>query len=119
MKLEPLAQAGIDYEAGLRRFMNDKAMYQAVLGAFLRDDVIARVREAYASGDRERLKAAVHEAKGSSGNGGFTAVYDQASALMTLLRGESYTDDELTAAYQRFVDTYMRAWNGIKAALEA
>ena len=115
---EVLTKAGIDYQAGLTRFMNDPELYEAVLTAFASEDVLERAQAAYDADDREGLLRVVHEAKGSGGNAGLDRLYAEASALVSLLRGPSYTDDELAEVYQRFTAAYLSARKGIRAALQ-
>ena len=113
-----LEKAGIDYEAGLERFLGDEALYSAVLEAFAGDDVVKRARKAYDSQDEKALAFAVHEAKGSSGNAGMNAAYQLASALVSLLRCGSYTKDELTEGYREFETAYLSAQAAAREALQ-
>ena len=117
IKADVLNKAGIDYSAGLERFMGDPELYEMVLAAFVRADVAERARAAYETNDRDTLLAVVHEAKGSSGNAGLTGVYAEASVLVALLRSGSYTEDALSEGFRLFETTYLKARNGIKAAL--
>ena len=116
---EMLNNAGIDYAAGLERFLNDADLYAAVLTAFVSEDVLERAQKAYRADDRQLLLRTVHEAKGSSGNAGLDFVYAEASALVALLRSTGYTDEELKETYDHFTAAYMKARSAIKAALEA
>ena len=118
MKADVLRAAGIDYEAGVARFLGDEALYETVLTAFMNDDVVRLARDAYMRGDRAALLSKVHEAKGASGNADLTDVYEAACALVTLLRGGAYTDAELEAGYLRFEAAYLRAQKGIREAQE-
>lgn len=117
MKAEELNKAGIDYSAGLKRFMDDAALYEMVLAAFARADTPQRARAAYDANDRETLLSVVHEAKGSSGNAGLELLYTEASALVKLLRSQGYTDDELAQGFLRFEKCYLSMQEAIKAAL--
>lgn len=117
IQMEVLQQAGIDYNAGVKRFMNDKGLYEAILTAFAGEDVLERAQAAYRAGNREELRRVVHEAKGSGGNAGLDVVYVPTCAFMELLRSESYTDDELAAAYGRFETAYETTRSAIKKAL--
>lgn len=114
---ERLTRAGIDYAAGLERFMNDPELYEAVLTAFAGENILDRARVAYEKKDYAQLLNVVHEAKGSGGNAGLDNVYAEASALVKLLRSPSYTDEEVKEDYERFARTYTASQDGIKAAL--
>lgn len=112
-----LNNAGIDYAAGLERFMGDPALYEMVLSAFLRADVATRARAAFDAHDHEALLAAVHEAKGAGGNAGLDLIYREANALVLLLRSGSYTEDELAKGFLRFEKAYLSARTAIEASL--
>lgn len=118
MNAEMLKKAGVNYNAGLTRFMGDRQLYERVLSIFVHDDLPQRARAAYDSDDRDTLRRIVHEAKGSSGNADLTNVYDKACALTTLLRSEDYTDDELRVGFLCFEKTYSMMQKAIKAAME-
>lgn len=117
IKADVLNKAGIDYNAGLERFMGDPELYEMVLAAFVRDDVAKRARAAYDANDLDSLLKAVHNAKGSSGNAGLNNVYVEANALVKLLRSQDYTDDELTESFLSFEKTYLFVQTAIKAAI--
>ena len=118
IKLEPLIEAGINYQAGLKRFMGDAELYEMVLSAYARDDLIQRARAAYDADDREALLRVVHETKGSSGNADLTCVYETACALVTLLRSKSYSDAQLQEGFLRFEQAYLSMQQAIGDALE-
>lgn len=119
MNIELLKKAGIDYEAGLKRFLNDSELYEDVLTAFAADDLLERAQEAFRGGDRQQLLKVVHEAKGSCGNADLTNAYTEASALVTMLRSINCTDEEVAEGFKRFEETYEFVRNGIRAALDA
>lgn len=112
-----LKKAGIDYEAGMQRFMQDAELYAAVLTAFIGEDIPQRAQVAYEADNRQLLLRVVHEAKDSSGNAGLDFVYAEACALVSLLRSNGYTDDALKEAYERFLAAYRKAQTAIAAAL--
>lgn len=114
---ELLNQAGISYEEGMNRFMDDAELYEAVLEAFLDEDILERATAAYEAKDNAQLLRVVHEAKGSGGNAGLDKLYAEASALVKLLRSPSFTGDALDIDYERFVKAYTVARDGIRAAL--
>ena len=118
MKAEELNNAGIDYSAGLERFMDDAELYEMVLAAFARTNIPERARAAYDANDRETLLRVVHEAKGSSGNAGLNNIYAEASTLVKLLRSGDYADDDITESYLRFEKIYLSVQAAIKAAIE-
>lgn len=114
-----LTKAGIDYNAGLERFMNDPELYEKVLAAFTRANITQRARAAYDANDRETLLKVAHEAKGSSGNAGLSNLYTKANELVQLLRSGNVTDDELTESYLRFERLCVSTQTAIKTSLES
>lgn len=113
-----LNAAGIDYSEGLERFMGDTELYEMVLRAFVRADIAERSRAAYDKNDREALLRAVHEAKGSCGNAGLNQIYVKAGALVKLLRGGDYIEEELTESFLQFEKAYLSTQTAIKASLK-
>ncbi|MDY4611311.1 MAG: Hpt domain-containing protein [Sphaerochaetaceae bacterium] len=113
-----LRQAGIDYEAGVRRFLGDKELYETVLTAFLADTAMERALSAFARHDRASLFASAHELKGSSGNADMTDVYATSCALVSLLRDATSTDDEIADSFMRLKEAYVNAMDGIREASE-
>lgn len=118
MNAERLEQAGIDYNAGVARFMGDKELYEVVLAAFLQDDGLERAQRAFDSGDRTALLACVHEVKGSSGNADMKELYAAACELVTLLRASTDINQEIADSYARFGAAYRAAQEGIRTASE-
>lgn len=114
---ELLRQAGVDYDAGLTRFMNDPELYEAVLAAFAGENTLERAQTAFQKHDCAQLLKVVHEAKGSGGNAGLDNVYTQASVLVALLRSNTYTEDELIADFRRFEKVYGEVRDGVRLAL--
>ena len=117
IRSDVLNKNGIDYNAGLERLMGNTELFEMVLAAFTRADIARRARAAYDANDRDALLNVVHEAKGSSGSMGLSALYEEACALVKLLRSRDYTDDELTERFLRFESLCVTAETAIKAAL--
>ncbi len=119
MNQDVLQKAGIQYEAGLARFMGDAALYHAVLEAFAADDIVKRARSAYDKRDKKALLFVTHEAKGSSGNAGMNEAYRITADLVSLLRSEDYSEDALMEGYQKFETAYLSAQAAVREALGA
>ncbi|MDO4560978.1 MAG: response regulator [bacterium] len=117
-KSKILLQYGIDYAGGLARFLDDQELYDSVLEAFLTDTLLAKARRAFEDGDRATLFSCVHELKGSSGNANMTALYEASCELVSLLRDNAGSDEEIAESFARFTDAYLLARDGIRKALE-
>ena len=81
-----LISCGIEYADGLRRCMDNDALYERMLLQYVDDPCVAQAERAFAAGDMEGLSAAVHNLKGSSGTLSLTPVYELTSKMMVDLR---------------------------------
>lgn len=115
---EKLNEVGIDYQAGLSRFMDNLELYEAVLNAFLSDNISERAQDAYENRDYETLYSVIHGVKGSSGNAGLTKLYIETSNFAALLHSKNFTEDEVIEHYNRFERAYTKTYDGIKSALQ-
>lgn len=119
MNISFLQDAGIDYTAGIQRFMGDVALYQTILTMFFQDDCLARAETAYAQGDNDALLTVAHEVKGSSGNADMTRLYHASCDLVDLLRkNPTATTKDITPTYESFRRAYLATLEGIRKALE-
>ena len=118
LNLQRLSCAGIDYQSGIKRFIGDWKLYEAVLGAFLEDTSLERAQLAMKKNDRDALLECAHELKGSSGNTDMTALYTACCTLVTLLREGDATDAEVKSAFERMESAYLIARDGIRRASE-
>ena len=115
---EILNQNGIDYNAGVERFLGDAELYERVLRVYAADNIVARARAAFDKRDCAALLAAVHEAKGSSGNMNLNNVYADSCALVDLLRAGGFSDAELSERFERFEQSYSGSQQTILSALK-
>lgn len=119
MNIQILKDAGVDIDDVMKRFMNDTGFYEMVLGSFLKDTVFERAQNAYINGDTQELIRAVHDAKGSCGNMGFTDIFNNANAILGLLRNteQAYTKEELFKAFSDFETAYKKMVTAVTAAI--
>ena len=84
-----LVKSGIDFNQGLRRFNNNRAMYESFLLAFLKDENFAELCTAI---ERHDVKAAfqyAHSLKGIAGNLSMQKLYAALNPLVEELRADS------------------------------
>lgn len=81
-----LANAGIDFDSALARFMGNEALCFRFLMKFAEDPSYDALCEALAQGDCESAFRASHTLKGVAGNLSLTALFDALSAQAELLR---------------------------------
>lgn len=81
-----LQENGIDYAAGLRRFLEDRELYEEMLTAFLSDDSFQKASEAFCRKDYSALFDQAHALKGASGNLDMPELYRASGELTEFLR---------------------------------
>lgn len=119
MNKADLLNSGIDYEAGVKRFMNDHELYEGMLTAFLFDDTFSKVSEAYKAHDYVALFAQSHTLKGVSGNLDMTVLYHMASELTEYLRNNGAPEESVvTALFDKLQSAYYQVTGGIRSAGE-
>lgn len=111
-----LMRAGVDYDAGIARFLGDKELYEEVLSAFLADDSLSKARCAFEKRQGDELLAVVHEVKGSSGNADMVDLFKASCDLVLLLRSRPFSDEDLREAFSSFEAAYETAREGIRTA---
>lgn len=87
-----LQKVGINYEEGLRRFMNKPELYHKYLIRFCENPAIEKLQEAIHDQDYEQAFAFIHDLKGISGNLSMKHFYMMVSRLTEALRLEKDVD---------------------------
>ncbi|MEJ6020802.1 PAS domain-containing hybrid sensor histidine kinase/response regulator [Ramlibacter sp. PS4R-6] len=84
----PRGIAGLDTALGLKRMMNKKPLYLAMLKRYAsgQREAMRELRDALAAGDTATAERLAHTAKAVAGNVGATLVQDQAEQLEQALR---------------------------------
>ncbi|WP_321015130.1 Hpt domain-containing protein [Eisenbergiella porci] len=98
---EIFATYGVDYDATLRRFAGNMALYLRVLGMLPNDKSLEKLGAAIDSGDLDNAFEAAHTLKGVAGNLGLTPLCEAVHTIVEL-----YT--AVQAEYQKaeaFVET--------------
>ncbi|MEE5990219.1 MAG: Hpt domain-containing protein [Lachnospiraceae bacterium] len=104
-----LIDAGIDYDGGLKRCLNDTSLYERVLCKFPGDKSYSKIVEALESADAKAAFEAAHTLKGVSANLGLTDLYDSVFPLVEELRNASDTNGaaplmpSVTSNYERVI----------------
>lgn len=74
----------------LERFSGNQEFLEMFVRKFPEDETIPAVREACKSDDWQKILAAVHTLKGTSGNFGFEALFNACSTVVTAIRAQDY-----------------------------
>jgi len=118
MDIETLKKAGIDYDSGIRRILDDRDLYESMLTMFLDDDHMAAAGQALAQGDYHELFEHMHALKGVCGNLDMKDCYQAASVLTELVRpGKPQgSPEQIAAAFAAMKTAYDAVMAGIRAA---
>lgn len=87
--IEALQQWGCDTVGALRRTMDDRDFYLALLHQYLQEWDLSALRHAVETADASTAFSLAHSAKGVLGNLGITPLYQSVSALTDILRANS------------------------------
>lgn len=104
-----LAQAGVDVDEALERFMGNESLMLKFLLRFPADENFSRLRQAMAAGDAAGAFAAAHTLKGVAGNLSLKGLYQPLYPLVEDLRGGNLAAaaekmPALEAAYTQITD---------------
>lgn len=115
--IKELEAAGIDYEEGLTRFMDDAELFNSILVSFLDDTTFNEAQMAMNEKNYPQLMECTHAIKGVAGNLSMSRLYKASSELTELLRGKVPFDDKTAEAYFDVLKTaYFDARNSILSA---
>ncbi|WP_455616889.1 Hpt domain-containing protein [Eisenbergiella sp.] len=93
---------GVDYDATLRRFAGNMALYLRVLGMLPNDKSLEKLGAAIDRGDLDSAFEAAHTLKGVAGNLGLTPLFEAVHTIVEPLRAREERSDyvELYTAVQ-------------------
>lgn len=117
LNAEILVQGGVDFNKGVARFLDDRALYESVLVAFLADTAFEDADAAFARRDYQALFLAVHTLKGASGTMDMTELYRSTCDMTELLRASAApAEDEVLWRFAAIRDAYERVVRAIRDA---
>lgn len=107
---EKLKQAGIDYEAAIKRFAGKEELYEKYLYRYDEDNHFGLAYEAFQKKDYACMLEEVHTLKGIAGTLGITVLFDSCQAIVCAIRQEDYEPlgelfERMTACYQNMEQT--------------
>lgn len=88
MKEQALREVGIDYDAGLRRFVGKRELYEKYLGQFVEDTHAGDAKKALEAQNYPEVLEQVHALKGLAGTLGFSSLYDISAEMVRNLRAD-------------------------------
>ena len=104
LSIDSLKTFGADTEAGLRRCMDNEALYLRLIGMAAKDTGIKRLQDALDAHDLDAAFESAHALKGIMSNLSLTPLCTPLSAITELLRARTDTDYAplMTEANARF-----------------
>ena len=85
--IDELREYGVNVDEGLKRCMNNEALYMRLISTIPTEPNFTRLKDAFENGDTEEAFEAVHALKGVLGNLSITPLFEKANELTELLRG--------------------------------
>lgn len=85
MNVKILKDAGVDYNAGLDRFVNNADLYERMLHEFIRENEFGDAETALESNDLKSFGEHIHTMKGVTGNLSITPLFEKCCLIMTLI----------------------------------
>lgn len=101
---EQLKNVGVDVDTGLKRFMNNEALYMKFLNKFLTEPTYEQLRECIQKEDYPEAFRQAHTLKGVSANLSLTLLADKVSELVELLRNCENPTEEVSAKAKEYMD---------------
>lgn len=101
---EQLKNVGVDVDTGLKRFMNNEALYMKFLNKFLTEPTYEQLKECIQKEDYPEAFRQAHTLKGVSANLSLTLLADKVSQLVELLRNCENPTEEISAKAKEYMD---------------
>lgn len=118
MNKQCLIDCGINYEDGLKRCLGKEDLYEEVLRAFIKDNILEKAKKAFEENDMESFRLYIHEIKGSSANIHFTEINESAVEINKMIHSENNKKEDLEPKFLEFEKKYNKIWDGIIKALD-
>lgn len=113
MDREKLIEAGIDYDAALKRFVGREDLYQKYLIQFLADDKFEKLKTAIIKRDAKEAFKQAHALKGVTGTLSISRLFTALEEVVTPLRIENI--DEAEKNMEKVQKEYMCALSAIRS----
>ena len=113
MDREKLIEAGIDYDAALKRFVGREDLYQKYLIQFLADDKFEKLKTAIIKRDVKEAFKQAHALKGVTGTLSISRLFTALEEVVTPLRVENI--DEAEKNMEKVQKEYMYALSAIRS----
>ena len=119
MNTSVLFDGGIDYAAGVKRFVGDSTLYEEVLTDYLNDDTFSQLETAFLNEDYHSMFASVHNLKGLAGMLDMVELKNSSHILTELLRNNVTPNKEkVNDAFEKVKSAQIKSTTSIKNAIK-
>lgn len=115
---EQLKNAGVDVDTGLKRFMNNEALYMKFLNKFLNEPTYEQLRECIQNEDYQEAFRQAHTLKGVSANLSMTLLAEDVSRLVELLRNCENPTEEVTVQAKELMSEITEKYLNVSSILK-
>lgn len=99
-----LETVGVDVNTGLKRFMNNEALYMKFLNKFLTEPTYEQLKECIEKEDYQGAFRQAHTLKGVSANLSLILLTDKVSQLVELLRNCESPTEEISVKAKEYMN---------------
>lgn len=115
---EQLKNVGVDVDTGLKRFMNNEALYMKFLNKFLTEPTYEQLQECIQKEDYPEAFRQAHTLKGVSANLSLTLLADSVSRLVELLRNCENPTEEISVKAKEYMDEITENYLEVSSVLK-
>lgn len=115
---EQLKNVGVDVDTGLKRFMNNEALYMKFLNKFLTEPTYEQLQECIQKGDYPEAFRQAHTLKGVSANLSLTLLADSVARLVELLRNCENPTEEVAVKAKEYMDEITEKYLEVSSVLK-
>ena len=87
-----LSEAGIDYNKGVERFMDNSAVYERLLKNFPKENKYEEAFSLYEKKDFDGMFRCLHTMKSTAGTLDLTSLFEVTCELVEILRAKQYNE---------------------------
>ncbi|MCM1496177.1 MAG: Hpt domain-containing protein [Bacteroides sp.] len=115
---EQLKNVGVDVDTGLKRFMNNEALYMKFLNKFLTEPTYEQLQECIQKEDYPEAFRQAHTLKGVSANLSLTLLADSVSRLVELLRNCENPTEEISVKAKEYMNEITEKYLEVSSVLK-
>lgn len=104
MKSDSLTKVGIDYKAGVEKFMNRQDVFDRLLKNFINENSFDSAKEAIEKEDYEKVLKDIHQMKSVTGTLCMNDLYKLCCSVVDNIRANKFDDakNDFSSAYENY-----------------